>query len=549
MSRKINYLNVLLSIIGFLCALCLVIYPNICYSLKSDVDLSYVVTSLIYALPLVGIAYLLPKKWMLIVIVIFFTTFSIVETAMVDLFGGYLLAGNILSVIRTNPMESSGFLQNNIHIWWKFLPIVTLSVFGILFYRRFPFCKKSVVLVAIMVFIPIIFASSKLVISYKGVLTTKLFVDTRIWNRPPYNVFYQSVNALKEQRIRKQIKDAESFNFGAIKTDEIPGKEIYILAIGESMRYDNLSLNGKYERETTPCLSKLKNLILFDDYYSTACLTMYSVPMILTRATPLDYGLNYREKSIFKPFQECGFKTYAVVNATNLLSYESYLTQGVDSLILVPNVVENGKIVSGDKTMIGIVDSLVGKNDKVFIIMQFLGNHSYYSNYDERFDVYKPNTNTCTEKERSLSDSLYVNAYDNTILYQDFILSSLIKTVDKHECVSSFTFVSDHGENVSQKGGGHGGDCNPVKTEYHVPFLFWYSDKYGKFYHSKIENAQRHKHAKINADCIFYGLCDMAGILLDSVVRNLSYSVYSNAFEEHERYVLVPDGTNIKRVD
>ena len=153
MSRKINYLNVLLRIIGFLCVLCLVIYPNICYSLKSDVDLSYVVTSLIYALPLVGIAYLLPKKWMLIVIVIFFTTFSIVETAMVDLFGGYLLAGNILSVIRTNPMESSGFLQNNIHIWWKFLPIVTLSVFSILFYRRFPFCKKSVVLVAIMVLI------------------------------------------------------------------------------------------------------------------------------------------------------------------------------------------------------------------------------------------------------------------------------------------------------------------------------------------------------------------------------------------------------------
>lgn len=90
------------------------------------------------------------------------------------------------------------------------------------------------------------------------------------------------------------------------------------MAVGESLRYNSLSLGG-YERETTPLLESLSNITLFSNYYSTANLTMYSVPQILTRATPDDFAQNYREKSIFKPFQECGFKTF-VICAGNLLA-------------------------------------------------------------------------------------------------------------------------------------------------------------------------------------------------------------------------------------
>ena len=153
-----------------------------------------------------------------------------------------------------------------------------------------------------------------------------------------------------------------------------PVREVYIVAIGESLRHDNLSLNGVYPRPTTPQLESMDNLILFDNYYSQACLTMYSVPMLITRATPQNYDLNFMERSIIEPFRECGFKTFTIVSNTNLLSSETYLSDGVDSLIVVPNIVRNGEIVSGDKTMIHIVDSLVQQHDKLFIMMQFLGN-------------------------------------------------------------------------------------------------------------------------------------------------------------------------------
>ena len=321
-----------------------------------------------------------------------------------------------------------------------------------------------------------------------------------------------------------------------------PVREIYILAIGESLRYDNLSLNGVYPRSTTPQLESLSNLILFDNYYSQACLTMLSVPMLITRATPENYDLNFAERSIIEPFRECGFKTFTIVSNTNLLSTETYLSNGVDSLIIVPNVVKDGTIVSGDKTMIHIVDSLAQQHNKLFIMMQFLGNHSFYTNYEPEFDIYRPNANSCTPSERTACDSLYINAYDNSILYTDYILSSIIRIIDRPNTISAFAFASDHGEGITKDGGGHGGNCTPSKQEYHVPFIFWYSDDYAALYTDKVAQADIHKAARINGDCMFYSVCDMAGITLDSAYAEPTWSVFSPSFQEHKRNVLVPDG-------
>lgn len=276
---------------------------------------------------------------------------------------------------------------------------------------------------------------------------------------------------------------------------------------------------------------------------------MLSVPMLVTRATPENYDLNFAERSIVEPFRECGFKTFTIVSNTNLLSSETYLSDGVDSLIVVPNVVKDGTIVSGDKTMIHIVDSLVQEHDKLFIMMQFLGNHSFYTNYEPEFDIYRPNANSCTPSERAASDSLYINAYDNSILYTDYILSFIIRTIDRPNTISAFAFASDHGEGITKDGGGHGGNCTLSKQEYHVPFIFWYSDDYATFCGDKVAQAKAHKAARINGDCIFYSVCDMAGITLDSAYAEPTWSVFSPLFQEHERKVLVPDGVTCISVD
>lgn len=527
---------------------CILLYPNVVYLLANASGATYLLTSILYALPLLVLVGLLPKRWMYIVVAVLLSVTSIIDLTMVDLYNSYLLPGAAISAIKTNPQEASEFYHTNLSETLHWIPVIAMCAISCITYRRPLYNKVSLIAGIVSLVLPIGFVSAKMMVSYHSALTLRYFVDNRILNRPPYNVFFQSVNTGKELHKRAMMSSAKDTDFGATRFTP-PMREVYILAIGESLRYNNLSLNGIYPRSTTPQLESFNNLILFDNYYSQACLTMLSVPMLVTRATPDNYDLNFAERSIVEPFRECGFKTFTIVSNTNLLSSETYLSDGVDSLIVVPNVVKDGTIVSGDKTMIHIVDSLTQEHDKLFIMMQFLGNHSFYTNYEPEFDIYRPNANLCTPSERATCDSLYINAYDNSILYTDYILSSIIRKIDCPNTISAFVFASDHGEGINKDGGGHGGNCTPSKEEYHVPFIFWYSDDYATFYGDKVAHAKTHQAARLNGDCMFYSVCDMAGITLDSAYAEPTWSVFSASFQEHERKVLVPDGVTCISVD
>ena len=525
----------------------LALYPNFAYFLTQDAGSSYLLTSLLYALPLLSLLLIIRNKIVFYSIVVLVTICTLLEYTMVMLFDNYVVAGNILAILMTDTTEGTEFIQANAHICWQWIPVLILSVLSIYLYnvnarRNIKIC---ILFILVSIILPSVFVKYKINNSYKNKLTYEYFIPTRILNRPPYNVPYQIYNIIKIQQVKKSIKEAEDFTFNASK--QVSDKrEIHVLAIGESMRFDKLSLNG-YNRKTTPLLDNTNNLISFKNYYSTACLTMFSVPQIVTRATPLDYELNYKEKGIVQAFKDVGFKTYVIVAGGNLLSYEKYLTQGTDSLIILPNTMLGSEEVSGDRDIVVKMDSLIkSSDDNIFFIVEFKGNHHPYTNYGTNYDIWKPNFKTSANVK---SDSLYINAYDNSMLYQDWILSGIINKIEEKNTVSTFTFVSDHGENITSTGGGHGGDCSPIKTEYHVPFLFWYSDTYASNFPQKVELAKSRKEVRLNADNIFYSVCDVAGINLDSIYSHTDYSIFSEDFEEHERYVLLPDGINHIMVD
>ncbi len=544
-----RYKSLILQIFSLLLVGVVLIYPNVVYTAREGAGMSYIMTSVLYALPVVAVVALLPRRWAYSVAVGLFGIASIIDLTMVDLFHSYILPGAIISTLMTNTHEATEFYRANVAEALQWLPIVGLCVLSCLTYHRPHYNKTAIAAVATAFVLPMGFVAYKLVGFYQSRLTTRYFVDNRILNRPPYNVFYQSANAVRDLRKRALLAHAKETDFGAVRITP-PHCEVYVMAIGESLRYSSLSLNGQYPRSTTPQLERMNNLLLFDNYYSQGCLTMLSVPMLVTRATPDNFDLCYAERSIVEPFRECGFHTFAIV-CSNLLADEKYLTDGVDSLIVVPNRMENGRSLSGDKTIAHIVDSLAQRHEKLFVLMQFLGNHAYYTNYEAEYEFYRPNSNNCTEAERANSDSLYINSYDNCTRYTDYVLSSIIQAIDRPNTIAAFAFVSDHGENLgpAKTAGGHGGDCRPRKDEYHVPFLFWYSDDYAEFYPEKVAAAKAHKAAPINGDCMFYSVCDMAGITIDSAYAKPSWSVFATEFSPHPRYVLVPDGVTTIRVE
>lgn len=475
-------------------------------------------------------------------IISLFFVISLIETTMVVLFKNFILAGNILAAINTNNEEAASFLANSLKVLIYWLPIVLLFAVTVFYYYRWENTLKrhfKILLILSSFLLVFGFVFYKITFTYYNKLTYSYFVPTRILNRNPFNFFYQIYNVYDYYKVKSYLSEAENFSFESTKQDTLNEKEIYILAIGESLRYDNISLNGVYKRKTTPNLEKENNLVLFDNYYSTACLTMFSVPQIISRATPQDFELHYKEKSVFLPFKEIGFKTYCISWKGNLLAYEKYLTNGVDSLIIVEN----------DEDIVDWVDDLSKKNDKVFFILQFLGNHSYYYNYKPEFERYNPNINNYSAKDKDC-DSLYINAYDNTILYTDYILTEIINRVKEQNAIATMTFTSDHGENINKTGGGHGGDCSPQKTEYHVPLIIWYSDLYAEYYPLKTNTIRTNKTKRLSADNIFYTAIDLANIDIASEKADETKAISNQKFEEQEkRFILLPDGKNILEVE
>ncbi len=381
----------------------------------------------------------------------------------------------------------------------------------------------------------LLFLFYQLYVKWDNNITVRFYVTQNILERPPYNFWCQMYNANKQICHRRYIEEASAMSFGARKMMK-KGKEIYVLAIGESLRYDNLSLAG-YGRSTTPLLESVDNLTLFSDYYSTANLTMYSVPQIVTRATPDDYLLNYKEKSIVSPFKECGFKVFVI--AANLLGYEKYLSSGCDSLIHLAD--------SEDDRIAVLVDSLADIYEKSFFIVQYKGNHGPYNNFQKEQDVYHPNPvsdNVSWDNHEAM-----VNAYDNTVRFSDYNAYNLIKAIDRPETQSGLLMVSDHGADYDTGVSDHGGNCNPNKAEYHVPMIVWYSNLWAERHKEKTTTLRLHKEKPVNADCVFYSVCDMADIVLHPNYSKPEWSVFSKTFIPHKRKLLVPDGKNAITLD
>lgn len=508
--------------------------PIILKNLFVNYDISSLITNLAYCTPLCILLLLIRNRLIFISAFTIVMIISTIETIMVLQYQHFINAGNILSIIKTTIDESLGFFSTAKYVFIWCIPIILLWSIGI-YFNKYRYKGNNYTISFIISLIPFfIFLLVDCNYIRGKDLTIRFYANKYLFSNPPLNFIYQTSNVIEYYGIRFISKDAIKMSFNAYReTNE--NKEIYVLAIGESVKYDNLSLGG-YTRKTTPLLEQEDNLLLYSDYYSTATLTAYSIPQILTRATPLNFELSFKEPSILKPFQECGFRTY-VICCKNLLNYEDYLTRGINGLYSVDN----------DAKISSIVDSLSNIYPKTFFIVQYLGSHGPYDNFNEKCDIYHPNH---ISDNRKWSEKTAVkNSYDNTILYMDYNLSNLIKSINKPKTISTLLMISDHGEAFLPGTSGHGNSCNPNKEEYHVPMIFWHSYLWKDENIVKHKNLIKHRDYPINADNVFYSVLDMAGISISPNYAHEEWSIFSDSLELHDRFILVPDGKNYIEVN
>nr|MBA2817639.1 Phosphoethanolamine transferase EptB [Candidatus Pantoea persica] len=112
---------------------------------------------------------------------------------------------------------------------------------------------------------------------------------------------------------------------------------------------------------------------------------------------------------------------------------------------------------------------------KHLVVLHTKGSHYLYSQrYPRSFARYQPE---CMGADDTCSKAQLINAYDNSILYVDTMLDSVLDQLrDKKALVF---YAADYGESISENTHLHGTPRELAPPEqFRVPMMVWASDKY-----------------------------------------------------------------------
>ncbi len=505
------------------------------------------------SLGFLSIPFILFKQKIAFLISAIFVLLSPLEIIHLILYKESVTSGFLLLAFQTDFNEIWELIYFNKFLSIMYILIAAIYIFSTLKWIKNRFLlKKTLRLIGLITFV--FFISALYAYSFKSEFkrdkpTTTNFKDAndafffKFRKIYPTNIFVATHKAYHfYQDIFNVNPEILNFYFDAAKKDSIPEREIYVLVIGETARYHNFSIHG-YERETTPLLAQTQDLISYEDVYTLANLTSISVPLLITRANPLNFNITQQEKTVADAFKEAGFDSYWIANQSTENSYLRSVANRTNQAFF--SIKDGDSVNNFDEDLWKSLEEIFQKEEKKqFIILHTLGSHFRYNlRYPENFRKFMPDLEGMTDYSligKSLKEKL-VNSYDNSILYTDYFLANTIKKLNEQDAVSYLMYVSDHGENLydDEKDYVLHGSARPSEIEVHIPFLVWTSEKYQAYYHAKQHAIADNKDKKLSADVVFYSLLDMANI--DIPGENYEQSIANPLLvEDSVRYVLNP---------
>lgn len=312
--------------------------------------------------------------------------------------------------------------------------------------------------------------------------------DLRVFITPLY-----AIDSLKGY-IRRNLKNSEQ-PLKIIGDDSVQQKKskhriIGVMVVGETARADHFSLNG-YPRETNPELKK-EPIFNFSKTSSCGTSTAYSVPCMFSLLDRKDYSPEKaaRQTNVLDILEHAGIEVHWLdnnssckgvcartgeINLRNPAHKDAPLYKGSESY--------DGMFF--DEALIKKVDEILAQEpaDKdVLFVLHTFGSHGpkYFKRYPPAFEKFKPACKKDTPQE--CTDKEIINAYDNTILYTDYVLAKIIEYLrNKQKGKDTFMiYASDHGESLGENGVYLHGLPYFIAPEAqtYVPMLAWFSDTY-----------------------------------------------------------------------
>ena len=304
-----------------------------------------------------------------------------------------------------------------------------------------------------------------------------------------------------------------------------------VLVIGESTNRQRMSLYG-YQRNTTPELDKLKDqLAVFDNVVTPRPYTIEALQQVLTFADEEHPDLYLSTPSLVSMMKQAGYKTFWITNQQTMTKRNTMLTtfseQADEQVYLNNNRNQNARQYDGD-VLEPFSKALADSAPRKFIVVHLLGTHmSYQYRYPPSYDKF---TDRQGVPAGVRDDQLPTyNSYDNAVLYNDFVVSSLIKDYAKTDPNGFLLYLSDHGEDVFDSAGHNTlgrNEAKPTAPMYTIPFMAWASPKWRETHDW---NFTADLDRPYSSSHLIHTWADLAGLNFDELDR--SKSLVSDSFK------------------
>ncbi|MEX5685457.1 phosphoethanolamine transferase [Pseudomonas silesiensis] len=306
-------------------------------------------------------------------------------------------------------------------------------------------------------------------------------------------------------------------------------KSLTVLVVGESARAENFGILG-YDRDTTPKLDKEAGLIAFTDVHSCGTETAVSVPCMFSNMGRKDYNASQakNEESLLDVLKRAGLDVIWRDNQSGCKGTCDRVTLQDVSNLKDPVLCANSEC--RDEILLQGLQHFIDTLDKdTVLVLHQMGSHGpeYFKRYPKEYERFTP---VCDSNAlNNCSRESIVNGYDNTLVYTDHVLSTLIDLLrsNQDKVDTAMLYLSDHGESLGEYNLFLHGTPYLLAPEQqkHVAMLAWFSDTYQKSFSVDSHCLQLSRQQPLSQDNLFHS---MLGLLeVKSKVYNQDLDMFA----------------------
>lgn len=294
--------------------------------------------------------------------------------------------------------------------------------------------------------------------------------------------------------------------------------KLMVLVVGETARAENFSLNG-YAKDTNPKLSK-QDILNFSQVSSCGTATAVSVPCMFSGMKREDYDerLASHREGLLDIAKRAGYQVTWIDNNSGCKGTCDRVEQ-----FKIPEPIQQKWCKDGECLDDILIDSLKAYIDTIpkddtrphLVVLHQMGSHgpAYYKRVPPAYRVFKP---TCdTNAIQGCTQEALLNSYDNTLLYTDYVLDSLIETLkNTTKYQTGLWYLSDHGESTGESGMYlHGAPYAIAPTQQtHVPMVMWFSQAWQQQAAKQVKCLAQQNKSKLSQDNLFPTMLSLLNI-------------------------------------